>query len=343
MSGLAVRSVFALCILHFAFVAGCAGGAGGGLAPRRAEVRDQAALRQRALNLLLRAADSGIDVVQAHAFEALVHVAPDAGRPHFRAALESDVPMVRFAACEAIGDIRDRDALEPLKKRLADRDVRVRLGAAYALCRLGYSGPARLLVQTLIEDRDEFRRSEAAWLLGKLGEPRAAAWLRHAKRREQVTRVRVHIDAALAMLGDREARREIINYTQGDAVSRVIALQTLIVLADPTARDALLYRLEDESDYLQTRLLAARALGVIGSSAGYKLAYEATRFESDDPTETMQVRVNAALALGAIGDARALGRLQALAQSADPRVQVAACWAICQIVPSPLDASGSWP
>jgi len=219
----------------------------------------------------------------------------------------------------------------------------VRLGAAYALCRLGYSGPARLLVHTLLEDRDEYRRSEAAWLLGKLGEPRAAAWLRHAKRREQVTRVRVHIDAALAMLGDRDARREIINYTQGDAVSRVIALQTLVILADPTAREALLYRLQDERDYLQTRLLAARALGVIGSSAGYKLASDAARFASDDPTETMQVRVNAALALGAIGDDRALGRLQELARSADPRVQVAACWAICQIVPSPLDASPGWP
>jgi len=77
-------------------------------------VRDRAALRQRALNLLLRAADSGIDVVQANAFEALVHVAPDAGRPYFAAALDSDVPMVRFAACEAIGDIRDREALEAL-------------------------------------------------------------------------------------------------------------------------------------------------------------------------------------------------------------------------------------
>ena len=43
--------------------------------------------------------------------------------------------------------------------------------------------------------------------------------------------------------------------------------------------------------------------------------------------------MNAALALGAIGDRRALATLRRLAEvDADPRVQVAACWAILQVL-----------
>jgi HEAT repeat protein len=45
------------------------------------------------------------------------------------------------------------------------------------------------------------------------------------------------------------------------------------------------------------------------------------------------VRTNAALLLGEIGDPRALPRLRDLAEnSEDPRLQVAAAYAICRIV-----------
>ena len=95
--------------------------------------------------------------------------------------------------------------------------------------------------------------------------------------------------------------------------------------------------LADADDHVQPRLLAARALGRIGSSAGYDLARSAIKRTAEDQTQTMQIRMNAALALGAIGDPRALTLLQHVAESdSDPRTQVAACWAICEIVNSPL-------
>jgi len=54
----------------------------------------------------------------------------------------------------------------------------------------------------------------------------------------------------------------------------------------------------------------------------------------------MKLRVNAALALGAIGDDRALPALQNLAQSDDERVQVAACYAILQVLRQRGDLRG---
>ena len=52
--------------------------------------QEKTELGQRALDLLIRAAQSDLDVVAANAIESLVQVAPDAGRSHFRTASRSD-------------------------------------------------------------------------------------------------------------------------------------------------------------------------------------------------------------------------------------------------------------
>src|SRR5262249_55200487 len=94
-------------------------------------------LEGRALDLLVRASRSDADIVCANAMEALVHVARDSGKPSFAAAVDSDKPLVRYAGCISIGDCRDKSALGGLRRKLEDPDPRVRLGAAYALCRCG--------------------------------------------------------------------------------------------------------------------------------------------------------------------------------------------------------------
>ena len=221
---------------------------------------------------------------------------------------------------------------------LSDASSLVGLAAAFAAYRCGDTAQGRVLVNALNDHPDENVRAEAAHLIGLLEEPRAAKRLWTAERvkaNERSHKVLVQIYTALARLGDANAVIRLIDYAQGAPATRVMALQGLAEAGDDQARDALLYRLGPEEDYLMNRLLAARALGRLGSSAGFELAMESTSYtatDPNDPAEAMRVRANAALALGEIGDPRALSVLQRMAEGNDPRVQVAACYAICRIM-----------
>jgi HEAT repeat protein len=295
-------------------------------------------LRRRATGLLLRAAQSKLDVVCCNALEALADIAPQEGLAYFHAALESELAMVRFAGCVALGEVRDTTSRGGIRRCLTDPDPRVRLGAAYAAYRLGETSHAEVLVNALHDSPDENLRADAAYLIGRLGEPRALKRLRYKAqdKREKAQKVTIQVQAAMAMLGDRAALDQLMRYAHYDALSRVIALQCLCDAADPRARDTLLYRLHAEDEYLEAKLIAARALGKIGSDAGYELAAKSTTYTADDPQDVMRVRSLAALALGAIGDERALPWLKRLAESEpDARIQVAACYAIRQILTEP--------
>ncbi|MFH1748205.1 MAG: HEAT repeat domain-containing protein [Planctomycetota bacterium] len=297
-------------------------------------------LERRATDLLLRAAQNSDPVVASNAIEALVKVAPDEGRPHIRAALRSEYPLVRFASLVALGTLRDKQSGSALKQYLSDPNQMVRLGAAYALYRTKTTGAARLLVNTLKDNPDEGARAEAAHLIGLLGEPQAAKHLRSAlriKANEDSDRVQVEVHAALGRLGDDRAVWWLYDRAKGvDPLVRLMALQALADLRVDVAAEVFEYHMSREETYLVHRLVAARGLARLGSPAGYQLALKSTEFvgkNPDDPEETMRVRSNAALVLGEIRDPRALGVLKRMAETeTDPRVQVAASYAICRIL-----------
>jgi HEAT repeat protein len=170
--------------------------------------------------------------------------------------------------------------------------------------------------------------------------------------------VRIQVIASMAELGDAEAVDRLIQYSQGDAVMRIVALQTMVDLAEPRTREALLYRLSLPDEHIQHRLIEARALGRLGGPGGrdgghegYDLALRSLTFaprdasaelsEAERAEEAVRVRALAALTLGDIGDARALPTLESLAAGAeDPRVQLAASVAICHIVKPALSGGG---
>ena len=252
-----------------ALLAGCHG-AHPAAAP--GEVGD---LRRRSLDLLLRAAESEFDDVAAHAMEALVDQAPRDGAVIFRRALSSSRPLLRYAGLVSLGRLAKRDALPAILTCADDRHPQVRLAAAFAALRCGGStqrfGP--VLVNALRDQPTAALRADAAYLIGLLGERRAAARLRYAAQHEKSSRVLVQIEGALAMLGDDDAFRSLIAYTQGDQAARAIALQTLIELKDRRARNALLDRLADaDNEYVVIRLLAARGLGQLGDATGFDFA-----------------------------------------------------------------------
>ncbi|MBK8914536.1 MAG: HEAT repeat domain-containing protein [Phycisphaerales bacterium] len=311
---------------------GCAGGTGSAtpLPPP-----DAAALRTRALDLLLRAATTGAAETRCNAMEALARVAPRAGAEAIRQNLRHDAAIVRYAACVAIGDARITAALDDVLRLLRDREPRVVLGAAFAAYRCGEARQAEVLVKTLAQGTDEGLRADAALLIGRLGEKSAVRRLRFTVSTDRSTRVIITAYGALAALGESDAVDRLIEYAQGAAETRVLALLALADNPAERARDTLLYRMRQRGEYIQARLLAARALGRLGSKEGLNLAMQAATQTGRDEIETYYIRSLAAHALGAIGDPRALGTLRNLAAIPDDGVQVAACYAILLIAPQP--------
>lgn len=293
----------------------------------------QVELERRAIDLLVCAARSDDPVLQSNAMEALVGVAPEDGLPVFRDGLRSPSPLVAYAACVSLGMVRDRASLPALRALAAGPEARVRLGAAFALVRCGQKNYAQFLVDGL-GSADENTRCDSAYLIGKLGESRARRRLRHALSYEDSSRVQVHLYTALASLGDSDGVQALKECTRDDVVTCVLALQSMVELADPRFRDTLRYCL-GKKDYVESQLIAARALGRLGLRDGYALAREnldATVSDRTDAEATMRRRSLAALALGAIADPAALPALeQRIRSENDPRVQVAAAYAICQI------------
>ncbi|MBK9128296.1 MAG: HEAT repeat domain-containing protein [Phycisphaerales bacterium] len=319
--------------------------AGGGLS-LFGPTRDERDLLARAKAQLLLAAESDVPEVRCNAIEALVKVAPREGVPRFRAALRDDSPLVRYAGYAALGEVRDSESLAALASGVSDESPFVRLAAAYAGARLGKSGYVRLLVDTLKGRAPDNQRADAAALLGRLGDPRAVPWLKAALKtgpNERSKSVTLSIHAALARLGQRDSVQELVRYTQGDAATRTEALLLLADLRDREAYAALRYRfLAPGEEYVEARLIAARGLGAIGDPEGYDLAMRNltftdsnTRPTPENPSRTFTVRSLAAHALAEIRDKRALPGLARIAASPDdPRLQVAASYAICRIIGS---------
>ncbi|MEW6251632.1 MAG: HEAT repeat domain-containing protein [Planctomycetota bacterium] len=322
--------------------------AAGGCAPDRSEVtltpEAQRELKLRALNLLLAAAESELDDLSCNAIEALTRIAPRDGLPMFRKATESASPIVRYAGFRALGDARDSASMPRMLAAAKDDSAQVRLAAAYALARCGEQQHARALVHALTDSPDEKLRAEAAGLLGRLEEPRAVKPLRaalHYPINTKSVHVTLAIQAALAALGDGEGLRELVNQAQGAPEARSIALLLLADLGKPEAADALRYRLAGaKTEYEEARLIAARGLGRLGSSEGYKFALRMATWTdpnkhptAENPERTFPMRSLAVHALAEIGDPRALPVLRDIAAApGNPRLQVAAAYAICRIV-----------
>lgn len=300
-------------------------------------------LQNRALDLLLTAARSDDDVA-CNAIEALARVAPRDGLPIFRASVHSTSPLVRYAGFVALGDLRDKESLPLISAGVKDENAHVQLAAAFAACRCGKDGYARLLARALTDAPQENLRADAATLFGRLQEPRAvkplkAALSRPANRKSKP--VTLAIDGALAALGQADSLQELITASQGDAASRSIALLLLADLGKPEARDALRYRLLGAGEeYVEARLIAARGLGKLGSAEGFDLAMQYLTFTDSNPNPTPEspdrtfpVRSMAVHALAEIRDPRAVPALRQLAASQDDaRLQVAACYAIYRII-----------
>ena len=84
-------------------------------------------------------------------------------------ALKDEDPRVRYQSAEALGNIRDSRAVDPLIQALKDDDSSVRYWAIVALGKINDNRAADPLIQASREDEDSYIRDAASNVLREQG------------------------------------------------------------------------------------------------------------------------------------------------------------------------------
>ena len=182
--------------------------------------------------------------------------------------LKEDAVAIRFAAIEAIGDMRYLAAQYSLSPLLNDTNENIKIGAAYALTRLG-KGDFGDIIRRSTKSKDQTVRANAVMLLGKLGSKRNMQLLYQTIRAlDSDDKVKIRAVEALATLGDEKIYQSkcwpllISKY----ADDRIMGIRAMGQLGTAEAKNAITTMLYD--DIVEVRLYAAGQLGVLGDTAG---------------------------------------------------------------------------
>lgn len=303
---------------------------------------DEANLRAQTIAYLKQAiAYPHSGLVRCQAIEALAQDAARGAEGWFIEALSDESAAVRFAGCVALGRLRYLPAKPMVERRLGDEDHSVRAAAIFALHRMGDYTHSGELAEMLLYHKNKEVRGNVAMLFGLLGEPKAVKLLQRCQKDDAYMVVWQALESRL-LLGDPQALpRVAAQVNSGRADLSVLAMLALGRAGNQRSVDVLRYRLNQKDDHIESRLAAARGLGMLGHADGLDLARGALTWNDPTPDarsgspedQIMRVRSMAALALGAIRSRTVLPQLRKLmTESQDPRIQVAAAWATLQIV-----------
>jgi HEAT repeat protein len=295
--------------------------------PRSQETALNPALRQSARDVLVAGLAGTDELTRAHCLEAVAEVAetdphgPDY-TPAVLAAFGDSSELVRFSAALTIGRLKIKSAHRLLLADLLDPSFKVRVADHYALHMLGDKRYSHDL-EAYSKNPDATVRGATAEVLGLMEEPSATKILL-PMRRDTDVRVRQQASEALWRLGNEDGKSDLVALTVSSyADDRGIGLLGLAARKDPDARKFIVGSLT--SYWLEVNLVAARALGMLGSDEGYTIAVEA----ANDPEPRNRLLV--ALALGAIGRSDSQPILAKLLKDKNAAVRVAAATAILQL------------
>ncbi|HEV7301579.1 MAG TPA: HEAT repeat domain-containing protein [Tepidisphaeraceae bacterium] len=261
-------------------------------------------------------------LIRAHTIEAMRQSTPTVFEKEIVAALEDPAPIARTAAALAVGELKLSAAYPALLKLAADEDNFVQIAVRFALHRLGDTRLSRDL-ELFVQSDNARIRGMTAMVLGMLEEPSAVKLLRPMQGDRDAI-VRLQVAEALWRLGQ---ERGLANLAAA-AVSAYPDDQMVafIALAQPRDRRIIEHvRGGLTADYEEVRLVAARAMGMLGSDEGYTIA--TTGLKSVDPRK----RTLGALALGAISRPDAIDALSPLLKDNNTDVRVATAGAILQL------------
>lgn len=296
-------------------------------------------LREKAIMQLTNAANASAPEERANAIEALT-LAPGRLATVIGPALVDPNPGVRGIAAMSVGKARLRSVSNLVQPLLSDPSPLVRISAIYALMRCDQPVDPTPLAEFLLNS-DPLVRSQAAFVLGELGERSALGPLQEAARRTlpkaapaAVRLMDLQIAEARAKLGDDSAlvdiRMALFPARPEDLEATALAAQIVGQVGDRSSMDRLIY-LTAEWDKerrpmpAEIRLAAAASLAKLGRRQGSFIADMYRKSELD-----MQ-RAHAAMVYGETGWAENLDVLSEMMQDPSGRVRVAAAAGIIKI------------
>ncbi len=269
--------------------------------------------------------------VRASAIEVVMAARQVRFMPKVQRLLKDEFVPVRFMAALAVGDMQYQLAKSDVTRLLKDRQD-VRVGAAYAISRLG--SPEYLgLVRQAITSENQRVRANAVLLLGKGGDESDFKLLYWAMRDETSgAKVRFNAAEAIARLGDERIYPKLwsmlISAYHDD---RVFGIGAMGALGTLKARDALITMLDD--DVPEIRLAAAEKLGMLGDTSGEAEVLDVFRGNlaaQMDRGGLERINVRTALAIGEIGTPALIEFLPQLLNSESKFVRLAAAKAVFQ-------------
>ena len=216
-----------------------------------------------------------------------------------------------------------KPAVAPLIKALEDEDRNVRYETARALGELKDKGAVEPLIKALNEDESRHTREEAARSLGKLSDARAIEPLIKALGDKEWL-VSHDVAKALVTFGVLIVEPLIQELANENQQVREQAAFALGELDDPRAVEPLITLLTDE--HYRTRRAAARSLGELGDIKAVEPLINALTDENKG------VQTSAARALGHLGDIRAIEPLIIASNNSDHAFRRAAEKALHSLV-----------
>jgi HEAT repeat protein len=265
--------------------------------------------------------------LRANAIEAAQLLGPADAKLLVTEALKDRASIVRFAGTMAAGRLKLRDLHDELLLLAEDPSPRVRIGARYALHRIGDTRLSHDL-EKFAQDPNPGVRVDTALVLGLLGDKSALKILQHLLV-DSAADVRIQAAESMWRLGDERGLDVLVAGSISNFVDdRMWCLMALAAPKDQRVAQHLYGQLTDDDPkhgYAEVALVAARALGDIGLDDGYGVAQK--RITSADPRQ----RFLAAIAFGAIGRSDAQSSLAPLLSDTDPKVRLGAATALLQI------------
>jgi HEAT repeat protein len=207
---------------------------------------------------------------------------------------------------------------------MSDKNLNVQLAAAYAIRRLGGQSYDKLFSDA-ITDPDPTVRSNAVFILGKIGDksalPELKAVLRDPKSTDQNMFVAVE---AMARLGDESVYPKLwtmLISTYAD--DRVLGIRAMGALGTAPARNAIITMLDDK--VVEVRLAATEQLGLLGDVSGEPEVKDFFVGKNvSDAERTDRAKTLAALAIGRIKTPAMVKHLPGLLKCDSKEVRLAA-------------------
>lgn len=308
---------------------------------------DRGVLADEARTYLVDMTEHTFAGYRANAIEGL-RAAPFVGEEAARRGLIDPNLGVRFVAAMSVG-MNGYKASAPLAHELiTDLDLSVRAAAMFALKKNGFDVDLSPLAD-MLRSKDMRHRSNAALVLGELGDPAATQMLRDALTYDgglasiqQLKIAQLQIAEALVKVGDTDALSRIRAhlYVRNPSEGEVTALAASIMgrlgakryVADLKNTVAMWQEFKNSAEI---RLAAMASLAQLGYPPELEMVLEYLGPEWQDPTNpvAISVRAQAAYTLGEIGEA-GLPTLASLLrdESNDPMIRLQAAAAVLRIV-----------